>query len=331
MTRPIPPKTVGLGLIHWNSGILTEQCIKTVLAGTVRPSKIVVFDNGSIDGAAASLTQRHPELVLLSSSRNLGFAHAANELISFLASEGLDYIWLLNDDTIVEPATLETLLLAMEANPSFSACSSRIVLQSDPGTVWYAGGRLDRRKVEGIHDVEARGREEGREIVPTEFISGCCMFFRFRAIGEVGLFDEAFFAYCEDTDWCFRAKVRGILLGYVPSAVIQHAVSASIRLATLGKSRGTASGFQQFLTVRSNAILIRKHAVNTSKRNLLLFLLSIRAIVLMAGQVVLGRFEKVPAVWMGVRCGCFDALDKPLRQELVERFGQPNRNLRGGT
>lgn len=322
-------KAVGLGLVHWNSGTLTERCVESVLAGTVKPSRIAVFDNGSFDGAATSLVKNHPDIVLLRSDKNLGFAHAANSLITFLESKSVDFIWLLNNDTIVEPTALESLIRAMESEPSFSACSSKIVLQSDSRKAWYAGGHLDHRKIEGLHDVDVPRGSAKQNLVPVDFLSGCCMFLRIRAIGEVGTFDESFFAYCEDADWCFRAKEKGIRLGYVPSAVIHHAVSASIRRATLGRSRGTASRFQQFLTFRSSAILIRKYAPSASMRRFLLAALTFRGIAVMIGQILLGRFEKVPAVVTGIRCGILDSLGTPLRQDLVARFAPATRNIRG--
>lgn len=308
---------VGLGLIHWNSGTLTRECIESVMQGEVVPDHLVVYNNAAKAGEMEDLVERFPGIAIVNAPDNVGFAAAANFLVEELERRGARYAWILNNDTRVARDALSALLAALEGDSGLGACSGKIVVASDAEEIWYGGGVLDDLKI-----VTTRTLAVGSPpaVFDVTFLSGCCMLVRVDAMKRVGPFDVTYFAYCEDADWCFRARSKGVRLGYVPRAIIVHEVSASIRRSTLGKSRGTASSFQQFLSFRARGLLIRRHAHGALHKWALLATLWLRGIATIVGQVFLGRGEKSPAVFHGLRCGTFDPFGKSLERRWIAKF-----------
>ena len=184
-----------------------------------------------------------------------------------------------------------------------AAVGAKILYADPPHAIWYAGARHNPVTFNAPHDGVGRPGAFGpKDPVQVDFVTGCSMLIPRQALAQVGLFDEQFFAYAEDYDWCLRAQQRGLLLMYVPQAVLYHKVSASIRRNTLGQSQGTASARGHYLVTRNFLWVVRKHA----KPWQTITAISIRMIQVFyhsAGMIVLQRWEKLCALWRGVRDG----------------------------
>ncbi|TAN40747.1 MAG: glycosyltransferase family 2 protein [Nitrospirae bacterium] len=300
----------GVVLVNWNGVELTVPCIASLLEGTVRPDQIVVVDNASEDGSADLIARQFPEVELIRNKENLGFTGANNIGISSLMASGCGYIWILNNDTTVDDRCLEVLKGHLDAHPEVAACSGKILHDEPRNLVWYAGATYNpwtvRTRHRG-HGEQDTGQYESIEKVP--FISGCCMFVRSEAITNVGPFDDHFFAYDEDSDWCLRAAKAGLRLEYLPGAVIRHKVSASVAKLKKQEYGGDTSLFAVYVTSRNRLFLIRKHAAGLLHACTAFSVFFLWALYYGAALMLLGRIKKFKALAMSVYDGILQPLD----------------------
>lgn len=212
-------------IVNWNGVKHLDECLAALRAQTLRDAlEVIVVDNGSTDGSLDVLRQ-HGDLVrVLQNEKNVGFAAGCNQGIR--ASDA-EYIALLNNDAVVEPTWLDELVRAMRSSPDVGSCTSKILSYYDHSVLDNAG-----------HVVFGDGLTRGRgrlEIDRGQFdreeevfcFSGCAALLRRAMLDDVGMFDESFFAYCEDADLGLRARLRGWRCRYVPTAVAYHKFSAS--------------------------------------------------------------------------------------------------------
>lgn len=216
---------VSVVIVNWNGAKHLSECLASLRAQTIgHEMEVVVVDNGSKDDSVEIL-RRHGDFVrLLPNAINVGFAAGSNQGIDASDSE---FVALLNNDTVVEPTWLEELVRAIRAAPDVGSCASKVLSYYDHAVFDNAGhaafadgltrgrGRLERD----------RGQYDRAEDVFC--FSGCAALLRRRMLDDVGTFDESFFAYCEDADLGFRARLRGWRCRYVPTAVVYHKFSAS--------------------------------------------------------------------------------------------------------
>jgi GT2 family glycosyltransferase len=301
---------IGVVLINWKGAELTVPCIASLLEGTARPDHIVVVDNASVDGSADLVARQFPDIELIRNSDNLGFTGANNIGINSLMTAGCGYIWILNNDTTVDTRCLSVLKGHMDAHPDVSACSGKILYSAPRNLIWYAGATYNpwivRTRHRG-HDEIDRGKYESIERVP--FISGCCMFVRRETIECIGAFDDHFFAYGEDTDWCLRAEKAKLCLEYVPRALIRHKVSATLRKFKKQKRGGDTSPFAVYIVSRNALYLIRKHARSILHTGTALFVFSLWTFYYGAVLLLLGRLAKFRALAVSVYDGILQPLD----------------------
>jgi len=300
---------VGVVLVNWNGAEHTIPCIASLLAGSVRPEWVVVIDNASHDGSAGRIVEEFPGIALVRNSENLGFTGANNIGIERLLTLGCEYIWILNNDTTVDKQCLSVLKDYLRAHPGVSACSGKILYAEPQNLIWYAGATYDswtmrsKHRGEGTCDV---GQYEQPGAVP--FLSGCCMFVRRETIERVGVFDDRFFAYDEDSDWCLRVMEANRRLDYVPNAILWHKVSATVRSVKARDTAGTTSPFSIYVTNRNRLLVIRKHAGRSPKLFTALLWHALWVGYYGMALLLLGRLEKLRALIMSV----YDGMTKPL-------------------
>ena len=145
-----------------------------------------------------------------------------------LAGEA-DYILLLNNDTIVDPAMIDELLAVMSPDPTIGISGPKMLYFDEPETIWCAGNRIDWRTGDSVRlqaeQPDALADDRQREV---DFITGCAICLRREVVERIGLLDERFFIYYEETDWCMRAAGAGWRTIYVPQARLWHKVSATM-------------------------------------------------------------------------------------------------------
>lgn len=191
-------------------------------------------------GDAVSTSAIAEKLILVQSESNLGFAGANNiGLRMALANPHVDYVWLLNNDTVVEPGALSAMLDHMRCQPQAGICGSTLLYYDDPTVVQACGGSsYNRWFARGNHLGQGARWEKAPLPEAMEslmrYVVGASMLTRRRFLEEVGLMDERYFLYFEEIDWALRGSPR-FALAYSPHAIVYHKEGASIGSSTTKK------------------------------------------------------------------------------------------------
>lgn len=218
---------MGVVLVNTNEGRFLERALGCLKEQTLPPERVIVVDNASSDGSPEMVAERFPEVELIRLGRNAGFAAANNAGVR--ATEGCEWVALLNPDAFPEPGWLEALRAAGEAHPGLSFLASRMMIAGAPGRIDGIG---DAYHVSGW----AWPRDHGRPLASSpdaaraaEVFSACggAAVYRRDAFLSAGGFDESFFGYYEDTDLAFRLRLLGHRGRYVPDAVVEHVGSGT--------------------------------------------------------------------------------------------------------
>ncbi|MCL4455653.1 MAG: glycosyltransferase family 2 protein [Deinococcus sp.] len=247
--------SVAIILLNWNGWRDTLACLASLEKLDYPNYQIVVVDNGSTDESVARIRGSFPHAYLLKAQKNLGFSGGSNIGIHYALEHGADYIWLLNNDTVVEANTLRALVATAEANPRIGAVGSVLHYMNQPKRVqaWGGGWVKMLLGVTGLHQT----------LVPVEkldYISGASVLVRSKALEEVGVLDDRFFLYWEDTDLSFRLRKAGWLLQVADEARVFHKGFASVGPRSLLLDRyfnvSAAHFFQKHSTIPLIPIVI---------------------------------------------------------------------------
>jgi GT2 family glycosyltransferase len=217
---------VSIVIPSWNGRRHLEKCLPAVFAQTFPYFEVIVVDNASTDGSVELVQRRFPQANLIVNKSNLGFAAANNIAIRATSAP---YVATLNNDTQVEPGWLDELMGGMTSDAKLGMAASKILYMQPPHLIDSAGIGISRA---GLAWNRNNGRQDDpREVEPYEVFgpSAAAALYRRAMLDEVGLFDEAFFAYYEDTDLAWRARLMGWGCLYVPTARVYHAHSATSR------------------------------------------------------------------------------------------------------
>lgn len=210
---------VSIIIVSWNAREYLIGCLMSLYEEDLPWAEIIVVDNGSSDGSPEAVAELFPEVRIIRSDENLGFAKANN--IGIMASAG-KYVCLINSDVVVLGGCLEDLKGRMDSDPSAGLVCPKVLnpdmtlqptlrrFPSIKGALLSAIG-LDSRNCMP-HD----------SVIEAEAVSGCFMLVRRAAIDQTGLLDERFFFYAEDKDWCRRIRNSGWKIIYLPEAKAVH-------------------------------------------------------------------------------------------------------------
>lgn len=225
-------------IVNWNTKGILEECLHSTLNGIQGMSaEVIVVDNGSEDGSPEMVRREFPEVQLIANAENLGFAAANNQAIEVAKGK---HVLLLNSDTLVLGDVLPRSLAYMETHPEVGVMGCR-VLNTDRSVQLTCSRiptltnlfllttglfRLKTPKFCGRYQLLDWDRDSERDV---ETVTGCFMLVRRAALDDVGLLDETFFFYGEETDWCKRFAVHGWKLRFAPVGEIVHHGSLSSR------------------------------------------------------------------------------------------------------
>jgi GT2 family glycosyltransferase len=215
---------VSIIIPNWNGGRLIVDCLESLRRQRYVHLEVIVVDGASSDGSPELVAERFPEVRLLRLPTNRGFAGNVN---AGLRAAGGPLLALLNNDAEADPDWISALVAALQAQATAGACASKILEFEQRGTIAAAGDLLHR---DGLASQRGNGQpDDGRFDQPGEVFaaSGGAVVYRRAMLEDVGLFDEAFFAYLEDVDLGLRARLRGWGCRYEPAARVYHRVSAT--------------------------------------------------------------------------------------------------------
>lgn len=251
-------------VVHWQDAEDTVGCVESLVR---EPGvEVLVVDNGAPEPAGPLLKARVPGVRCLRSPENRGYAGGANLGIREALAAGADVVALFNNDVRVHPGATAAACAALAADPGIAVVGAKVLLREDPSRLWLAWGRITwRQSLVGLVGAGARDGPRWDRPRDVEWIGGCALWFRRTALEAVGLFDERFFAYHEEVDWCLRARRAGWRVRYCPAAVVRHTGRGG------GKDR-RAVRVRKYFAARNTLLFARKHATARQWFTLAIFL-----------------------------------------------------------
>ena len=220
---------VSIIILNWNGKEDTCECLRAVQKIEYSNYEAIVADNGSQDGSVESFRKEFPEITIIENNANLGFAEGNNRGIAYAISEGCDYIFLLNNDAIVDPYIINKFLQVSNERPKAGVFGAKIYYLKEPNKIWFAGGAWIPEIAQFSH-IGYDQVEDGStwsDIREIDYACGCALFIKSEVIQKIGLLEPKYFLTWEETDFCYMARRAEFECLFVPSAHVWHKVSAS--------------------------------------------------------------------------------------------------------
>lgn len=229
MNEPV----LSIGIVSYKVRDLLKDCLDSIYGHPPTfPFEIIVVDNHSEDGTVEMLRETYPQVRVVENRNNEGYTRPMNQALKLGSGR---YLVQLNPDTLVEPSAFDCLTAFLDAHPQAGIATPK-VLNRD-GTLQKQCRRSAGRPWDAVTYFSGLSRRfpksrtfarylmtylDENEINEVEAVSGSCMFIRREMVEKIGYLDELFFAYQEDSDFCFRARQAGWKIYYVPQAQIIH-------------------------------------------------------------------------------------------------------------
>jgi GT2 family glycosyltransferase len=232
---------------NWNGADSLSACLDSLLAQSI-PLRVIVVENGSTD-SSIELLEKYSDIEIILHDTNKGFAGGVNAGFRRAIDDGLKYVATLNNDAVADKDWLENLVYILDKNPKVGIVTSKL-LTADGKRLDSTGDYLT---IWGLPYPRGRGESNiDKYDGETEIFgaSGGASLYRSKALQEIGLFDEDFFAYYEDVDLSFRAQLAGWKVRYQPKAVVYHQI---------GATSSKIKGFATYQTMKNQQLLLYKN------------------------------------------------------------------------
>lgn len=218
----MPDPLIVIVVLNTNRRDDTLACLASLAESRYANQEIIVLDNDSTDGSVPAIRAACPKARVVSLSANLGYAGNNNVGIASAVALGAEWVLVLNEDTVLHPDCLAELVRVGASSPRIGVLGPLVFHHSEPEMVQSAGGILGPRW-ESVH-IGQNEPDRGQFIVPrdVDWVSGCGILVRAAVIEQVGMLDERFFYYWEETEWCLRARRAGWRVVHVPQARLWH-------------------------------------------------------------------------------------------------------------
>lgn len=232
---------------NYNGKHFMEPCLSSLSEQTYKNFHILVVDNASSDGSIEYMEENYPDIELIKLQKNYGFSKAVNIGIQHSRTP---YVILLNNDTTVDTRYVEEMVKAIEKSPKIFSVSSKMIQMYHPELIDSAG---DLYTLSGWGVCRGCGRPVSNYTKYDEIFTACAgaAIYRRSVFDEIGYFDENHFAYLEDIDIGYRARIYGYYNMYCPTALVYHVGS--------GTSGSKYNSFKVKLAARNNLYLNYKN------------------------------------------------------------------------
>ena len=260
---------IAIVVLNYNGKENTLACINSIkkLNKSNYKVKLIVVDNASNDGSREALS-KIKDITLVKNDKNLGYSGGNNIGIKHALSLGSEYILILNNDTIVEKSLIINLINSAKKGDivspkiyfakGFEFHKNRYKKEDLGKVIWYAGGKIDWQNVMGIHiGVDEIDHGQFSKRLEIDLATGACMLIKRQVFEKIGFFDEKYFLYLEDMDFCVRAKRAGFKIIFEPKAILWHKNASS--------GGGSGSGLQDYYISRNRLLFATKYAKARTK------------------------------------------------------------------
>jgi len=209
-------------IVNWNGWADTIKCIESLAHIDYDSLSVLLVDNGSTDDSVIRIRTAFPNLEIIESCTNLGFGGGNNLGIRQALQRDPKYLWLLNNDTVVEPGTLAALVAAIQEDRSLGAVGSVLRYAHAPELIQaWGGGHIN------LWTGTSRHFHSPVPCDQLDYLTAASILIRTEVLEQVGIFDEQYFMYWEDTDLCFRIRRAGWRLAVAEKAILLHKENAS--------------------------------------------------------------------------------------------------------
>lgn len=218
---------VAIVIVNWNGKEDTFECLESIRTIDYSNVEVIVVDNGSTDNSVDAIRERFHEVVLLEAKKNHGKAGGSNIGIRYALNSGADFVLLFDNDAIADSKLIMNFLKATNVVDSHAILGAKIYHFDEPNKIQYSGTKWSNS---GFKQLGMGYVDEGQRfnsIVETAYACGCALFVDKTVLKKIGILDERFFCYFEETDFCYRARAEGFRSFVVPSAKVWHKVSSS--------------------------------------------------------------------------------------------------------
>ena len=285
-----------LAVLNYNGRELLDEALPSIVAQDYDAFEVLVVDNGSSDGSPAHIGERWPSVRVVTLGRNVGVTAALNVMVR--CAGDAEVVALLNNDVELAPDWLRRLVETLDGHPRAAAATGKLLRQGDRRLIDRAGDTMRWSswcEGRGSGELDAGQFDAACEIFS---VGGAAALYRRSALEDVGAFDEDYFAYLEDVDWGFRARLAGYEARYEPAALGYHRGGATL---------GEINPFSLFHLRRNQVWLVVKNYPLTRllrhAPELVLFNLREVAIAARRGRLRLvarayvGAFRGLPGAW----------------------------------
>lgn len=276
---------LGVVIVNWNGRSHLDPCIRSLYESSLSPRKVIVVDNGSIDGSQAMLKSKYPGVQLIQNQDNVGFAVANNQGAAEALLAGCDWVLFLNNDTVVDQCALEAMMNAA------AAASARIVnpLITDlEGNIWFGGSRLSfLGEIHHVHTAPPNGC-----LLDIPAATGCALLTDAEVIAQFGPFDPRYFIYFEDSDLSLKIKQAGGRIVLEPRARIEHRISSD-------STKNAPTGFFYYLNTRNQLLFAHEHLAPWKWLAFWLSFTVSYVVPRLIGLLLFGRLAKARALMRG--------------------------------
>lgn len=248
-------------LLNYNGHRDTRECVNSIHLLEYGVGVLLVDNCSTVDGIV-EVVNDYDNIYFVQSSNNCGFGCGNNLGIDIaLRQKFCEYIFILNNDTVVSHEAIASLERFMDDNNDVPCCSPLILRQDDPEIVWYGGGYFSWYKGGAVSPYFNKKLNNSIATKTVSFVSGCAMFVRKKVFESIGNFDKNFFMYVEDVDLSLRISTLGNMI-VCTNAVIYHKSHAS-----LNSEHG--QGLKKTLSIENPKLKFYIHNVITNYRYLL--------------------------------------------------------------
>ena len=284
-------------ILNWNLSEETILCIESVRLNQLPGIEIVIVDNASTDRSVALLRGQLGDTVkLIQNGENLGFAGGVNVGIKAALAEGAQSVLLLNNDTIVASDMISCLVTEASQIPRAGIIGPVIYYYDHPECIWCLGAR-EYRYLPVPLELSARALYKvGSKPLQLDYGNACGMLVRRQVFEAIGLFDERYFIYFEDVDFCRRARQARYEVWCVPQAKMWHKVSRTMNKQKPG---------MRYTEWWGRARFYRTHAQGFSRGPTYAYLLT-KVVKRTLSDLLPGDWELVKALWAGTFDGFFN-------------------------
>jgi len=307
MTSP----RVSIIILNWNGLEDTIECLESLKKINYPNYEVILVDNGSKGNDAQVLEEKFGDYIhLIRNDKNYGYTGGNNIGMRYVVRDSAsEYLLILNNDTIVAPDFLAQMIKVAKSESSIGIVGPKVYYYHFPNRIQSAGGKVNMRTGQasliGVKEIDVGQYNRQQEV---DYVFGCCLLIKKEVIQKVGLFDESYFCYWDETDYCFRAREAGYKVVRIPEAKIWHKASIKLKVWDKTPTGNKASGLSYYYMARNNFKFMRKYAVKWQYRSFLLYFFGYQFWFMTAVCLLYHRdLRRLLGFYRGVKDGLFNS------------------------